>query len=781
MNKTIAVDGPAGSGKSSIARLLAQKIGFSYFDTGLIYRAIAHHFIKEKISAKDEANIELKLPAIDLYVRDDKVYLNGEDVTPLLKSDEVNLEVANYAKIKAIRKYIQFIQKRFSAENNCVMDGRDIGSVVFPNSFCKFYLDADVEERSRRRFEELSKNGSEKSKSLEEIKKEIILRDHLDRTRKESPLKIPPDAMVIDSSNLNLNQVLTEMINHYNQQLELTNVGSGGSGGHQPFLKALDEFSWEKKSSRSRKILKGIVVKIENDEIILDIGEKTDGYIERDESKQLLSDSSIKVNQELEVVYLGTSARGVKVSKLIADKNRSKLLIEKAFVDKEIIKGKVAKVIKGGFIVNIDENLAFCPYSEFDVRNVNSEKQVGRVLDFNILENQGGKVVLSRKKIIQTTHEKNKREFYENVTEGMILNGKVIAFISLGALLEIEEGVVLLLKNEDISWKYVKNASHVLKKNQMLEVKVIGYDKENQRVRISRKELEVDPFISFSQVYKVGDIIKARVRRLESFGAFMVVSEGLDGLLHVSNISWYRKIEHPSQMLKKNQELEVKILKIEPSQRKISLGLREVDPNPWDAMEQTYPNGVLVLGRIFLLTKTGIYVLIDKKIEGFIHLSNTSFPSDADLRTKFKEDQEVFAIVKNIYKSKRRLELILKEESNDPWRDFGRAFRKETVVHGEVKGILDNGVSVEVFDGVVGFCHKSQISEDFEEEKFDIKKEVELGKRYSFKIQLFNQEKKILRLSRKEYLQDKNQKNFKQYLKDDKKTYTLSDFLKKDQ
>ncbi len=775
MSKTIAVDGPAGSGKSSIAKLLADKIDFNYFDTGLMYRAITYFFIKEKISSKDEANIELKIPTLDLVLKDSEIHLNAENITEFLKSDEVTKEVANYAKIKSVRKHIQFIQRKFAAENNCVMDGRDIGSVVAPDAFCKFYLDADVEERSKRRFEELSKNNSEKT--LDEIKKEIILRDHIDRTRKESPLKIPPDAVVIDSSHLSLEEVLTKMIDHYNEQLDLINIDVDGDKNNF-FLQAL-ETSIQEKNPSTTKILKGKVVKIENNEIIIDIGEKIDAYIENEESKVLLKDNQIAIGEELEVIRLETSQKGIKVSKLIVDKNKTRLLIEKAFLEKQEITGKVEKVIKGGFIINIDENSAFCPYSEFDIKKINSEEQVGKVLNFNILELQGKKIILSRKKIVQEIQDKNKKEFFKELKVGMIISGEVVSFLRSGALLKIKEGVVLLLRNDDISWRYISNASKVLEKNQSVEVKVIEIDEENQRVRISKKELDPDPLIAFSEVYKEGDTIDGKVRRIESFGAFLSLNEDLDGLLHVSNLSWYRKVEHPNQIVKKGQDLKVKILRIDVRQRKISLGLREMEPDPWGAMEQVYPAGMVVFGKVFSVIKSGIYVLIDNRIEGFIHISDTHFASDTDLKEKFKENDEVFGFVKSVYKSKKRVELILKEKSDDPWKDFANSFRKEVVLRGKIKEIADNGVSVEIFEGLVGFCHKSQLTLNQDDKEFSIEEEVKLDDYYNFTVQSFNEEKKVLRLSRKDYLEQQEKKDIKQYFKNDSTRFTVSDFIQK--
>ncbi len=761
MNKIIAVDGPAGSGKSSIAKLLAEKIGFGYFDSGLAYRAITYFFIENKIPFKDEELVEKKLSDVNLYFKDDKVFLNDVPITDKLKDDGINKEVANYAKLKSVRKFIRFIQRRFAAENNCVMDGRDIGTVVFPDAFCKFYLDADIDERSKRRFEELKKSFPDKT--LESVKKDLIMRDYLDRTRKESPLIFSPDAVVIDSSNLSLSEVLSFMIDHYNQQLDLGSGVASDSDSGMSFLSALNDFSEKTSKNKSKKILKGVVVGIDEDGITLDIGEKNDAFIDKDEARQLIAENKVKKGEELEVIHLGNYSRGIKVSKLIADKNKSKVLIEKAFIEQKPISGKVIKVVRGGFIISFDDNNAFCPYSEFELKPVNSESQIGQVFDFLVVENQNSNIVVSRKKILQEIHANNLKEFYSNINKDMLLSGKVVAFIRAGALVEVKEGVVLLLRNEDISWKYIRSADSVLSKNQEIEVKIIDFDPDKQTANISLKELQVDPFISFSEVYRVGDVLEGVVKRIEDFGAFVEVEDGLDGLLHVKNLSWYRKIDHPKQVLKPGQKIKVKLLSIMSSRRKISLGLRELEKNPWDNMSNIYPTGSIVYCDVTAVEKNAIYLLVDNKFDGFIEIANTYFADDVDLTEKIEVGQKVFGIVKNVSYSKKRLELGLKKKSDNPWDDFESSFKMDSTIRGKIVNIHENGVDAEIFDGIVGFCHSSQLMED--EGDVNIGDKFKVGDVLSFKVQSFNKEKKDLKLSRKQFLLDSGDSGIRKYLK----------------
>lgn len=777
MNKTIAIDGPAGSGKSSIAKLFASSIDFFYLDTGSLYRAVSFYLKQKGIASTSASEIEAEFKNIKITFGDNnEVHLNGDDVSDKIRTKEITNLVVNYAQVPEIRDFIRILQKNFAAQKNTVIDGRDIGTVVFPDAFCKFYLDANVDVRAKRRFNEFKDS---QDITLEEVKEEIVRRDYLDRSRKQSPLKIATDAIVIDTSDLTIDEVLNTMISSYNKQLQLSSPeeqGSIGMGSNPDFLKILNEF--DTPSNLQNQFVEATVISV-GSTVLVDIGAKQEAFISRDEVSQL--HPVPQVGEKINVVVVGRTPEGTVVSRKRAEQAKSYTQLEDAKNNNTPVTGKVIRVVKGGFIVDIMSNNAFCPMSEYDVRKVNHNEQVDKVEQFVILEHSLEKLVVSRKRIIEKELKENRNRFFASVEEGQVVSGKVVALLNYGIFVEIEPGVDIMVRSRDISWKRFIHPNEVVEYGQEVSVKIILIDFQNQKLMGSRKELEENPFDMFLTVHKVGDVVKGTVRKIQDYGAFVEITDGLSGLLKISDLDWLRRIEHPREVLSKNQQLNVKIIKIDKTNRRIDLGLKQLEENPWNSISKDYPIHSQVNAKVVNISGNGIYALVDEKIDAFLHIddSNLTNEEEKDLTKLYNPGDMIESRVLRINSAKHRLELGLYKSTGDAWKNIEANYGKNDPIYGEVVEYVENGVNVKISEEVVGFCHITQVSED-ETKEIDLKEHLEIGKQYPFLIQSINPEKKDLKLTRRDYLLTQKKKDAKSYINSSESDsqITISDLLK---
>ncbi|HMB00783.1 MAG TPA: (d)CMP kinase [Spirochaetota bacterium] len=781
MRKIVTIDGPAGSGKSTIAKLLANRLtDYTYLDTGSLYRTVTYYLRSQNISPRDTERINSTLKKVKIQINDDKVLLNGTDITAEIRKKEINEYVAAYAKLPVIRKFVRKIQRLIGEKEFVVVDGRDIGTVVFPDAFCKFYLDANVNVRARRR---LNEQNEDFTQTEDDVKNELEKRDAEDKKRPESPLKIPPDAEVIDSSDLSIDNVMEKMIEYYNKRLQIENKAIDESNLHDKkmFLNAVE--SIEAENVNSGTLAKGKIAEITPKKIVLDIGEKRDGVIHESEVSKL-DTSAMKPGDVLDVFVLKADARSenIRVSKLEADRRSALIAIKEAYENNNVIEGVVKNKVKGGYIIDVAGNNAFCPLSEFDVKRVaHKEDYIGEKSRFAILEfnEKTGKLVVSRKKPLAKHYEKLKSDFFAKVREGEILEGIVAAIVPYGAFIEIDEGLSFLLRTRNISWKRFEKIKDVLQKGDQVKVKVKHIDYERQRLDISRKDLEQDPFDLFCAQYNKGDIISGKVRKIESFGAFVEVADGLDGLLHVSELSWTKRVEHPREVLKKGDVINVKILSYDRESRKISLSYKQTYDNPWETIEQQYPRQELIPCKIEAVAKNGIYVDIDGKYQGFINMNDISWKKEKiKLKNMFRPGDNIDAKVLGYNKAKKQIELGLKQKTANPWEDIKVNYGRGGVITGEVVKIMDNGIFAKVNDEIDGFCHISQLSK----KRIDnINDEFKVGQTCKFVIQKIDEDSRKLSLSIRAYHDLEEKKNVQKYLNNSetKSNITVGDLLQK--
>jgi len=782
MKNIVTVDGPAGSGKSTIAKLLANRIGFTYLDTGSLYRGITYFLLQNKINAKDSYKIAHLLSSVHLTIAKendkDKVLLNNSDITEHIRNPEVTKNVPSFAQNPEIRKFIKTIQQHIGEKGKCVVDGRDIGTVIFPDAFCKFYLDASAAVRAQRRLKD-EKEG-DRGKTAEEIETEIRERDQMDKTREISPLKIPVDALLIDTSALTIDQVIAAMIDFYNKKLPSSdNISySIDVKDNKLFMDALENIPLEE-NTETGTLLKGRIINITSTEIILDIGDKRDGVIPSDETSRI-DRAALKIGETIDVFLVNNSPSRsqIIVSKLEADKRSGLIKMKECFEQNTIIQGTIKESVSGGFVIDIMGNRVFCPFSEFDVRKVNKEKYINTPSDFYVIEIKGDKAVVSRKKVLEEKFKKLRDEFFNRIRIGDVLDGTIVNITDFGCFVEIEEGITAILRPKNISWKRYQKITDLLKKGDTVKGVVIAINAEKHKLEISRKETEDDPLVLFAENHKIDSIIKGEVKNVESFGAFVEVADGLEGLVHVSELSWTKRISHPNEVLKKGDFVETKLLSIDIPKRKISLGLKQVMVNPWDTIEQRFPEGEVISAKITSIIKNGLYCEVADEFEGFIHIDNISWSTDKiNIKSMFTEGDTIEVKVIGYNKSKKRLELGLKQKTANPWDDLRVNYGVGSTILGEITKLHDTGAFVKLSDDIEGFCHISQLTEKKIEQVSDA---AEVGQKTNFVIQSIDEKNKKVALSVKEFIRKQEKYDIEKYLDsaDNVKRVTIADLLK---
>lgn len=746
MTKTVTVDGPAGTGKSTVSRIFSQKIGYQYIESGLIYRGLTYYLSKNEIGPKDTEKIKEALHKLKIDLQDGFIVIDGKKIDEDLRSEKIDKLVPLYSCVSEIRNCARTLQHNAVAKNNSVVEGRDIGTAVFPSAFCKFFLDANIDVRAKRRYDEIKQQNPEIS--LEEIKSKMTERDKVDRKRKLSPLTIPNDAFVIDTSELTQDQVVEEMVKSFQKKnLLLDNEHSAKSSA---FEKAID--SYESNSYPDGKVLKGKVISV-GKEIMLDIGDKTEAYIDEVETTKIARRHTLKKGDEVTVTVVAKNDRGVLVSKIRADIEEKRSGLSDDFKNKRPVQGIVKSHIEDkGFNVSLYGVKAFCPIEEYDVRAFNPKSQVGRRSLFEITSFDPKQVLVSRKGIMAKKQQENRDAFYSTVKPGDIIKVTAISMKNYGVIVKVTEGVISLLRNKEISWQHVSQDDYPIKVGDTFDVKVTEVDYDARRFEISKRQAEEDPFTKFIEKHQKNDIIKTKVVHMENFGAFLEIEPGIEGLLHISDLSWRRNIKHPEELIKKGDELEVVILQIDTNERRVRLGLKQLQENPWSKVRQNYPPNTPVTAEVCRISPENLYCLLNGEIEAEVYYKNCYLYKDGahfDFTEKVKVGDQINAKVLQINNKFYKVELEMRQNVEDPWENIKVNFSNGEPLKGVVTEVVEKGVNVKINDDITAFCHISQL--DLETPNA-IEDAVSIGKEYTFVVQSINDEKKKLAVSRKDYL-----------------------------
>jgi small subunit ribosomal protein S1 len=465
------------------------------------------------------------------------------------------------------------------------------------------------------------------------------------------------------------------------------------------------------------QVVKGRVLQINENEVLIDVGYKSEGVIPVEEFRNMIEHGSLKVGETIDVYLDKTEDMEglVVLSKEKADKIKIWDEISDKFESREVIEGRVIERIKGGLTVDIGVR-AFLPGSQIDIRPVRDpERLIGQTLRMRVikLNKRRGNIVLSRRVILEDERRNMKEMTLNALEENAIVEGQVKNITEYGAFIDLG-GIDGLLHITDMSWGRVTHPSELISVGQKIKVRVLKFDPDSERVSLGLKQITDDPWLKASEKYKVGTRVEGKVISLTDYGAFVELEEGVEGLVHVSEMSWTRRVRHPSKILNIDDIVEAVVLDLDQDSKRISLGIKQCETNPWDVVKEKYPIGNRVVGRVRNLTNFGAFIELEEGIDGLIHISDMSWTRRINHPSELvKKGDEVEAVVLDIDVENERLSLGLKQLSENPWRDAENRFFIGNNVKGKIVRITDFGVFVELEGGgIEGLVHVSELGKD---------------------------------------------------------------------
>lgn len=506
--------------------------------------------------------------------------------------------------------------------------------------------------------------------------------------------------------------------------------------GEMDFGAILEQFEQEQTAFSSGELVQGKVVGVSERGVLIDFGYKAEGEASIEEFMSPEGEITVKPGDEVEVIVrsMDSGDRPPILSRLDALRRRSWNEIEEAYKDEKPITGRVVDKTKGGLKIDIGGVEAFLPGSQIDSRPIrNLDSYVGQEIEAKIIKfsRKRNNIVLSRKVLTDEVVNAQKAETLNGIEEGYIVEGKVKSLTEYGAFVDLG-GIDGLLHVTDMSWGRLQNPNQLFKAGDTVQVKVLKLDREKEKVSLGYKQLIADPWSTVSEVYPIGSKLKGKVSSVTDYGAFVELEPGVEGLVHVSEMSWSKRAKHPKQMVNPGDEVEVQVLGIDTHDRRISLGMKQLQPNPWDTIAGKYRVGTRVHGKVRNLTDFGAFIEIEDGVDGLVHVSDISWskkikhPKDA-----LKKGQEVDAVVTNVDIDGRRLSLSIKELTPSAWDSFIQTHRPGDIVHGKISRFANFGVFVELGDELEGLCHISELSDERVNRAEDV---VQIGQEMDFKI-----------------------------------------------
>jgi len=520
------------------------------------------------------------------------------------------------------------------------------------------------------------------------------------------------------------------------------------------------------KNIQEGEILKGTVLQVDSEGVLVDIGYKSEGLIpitefELDEGGQ----PNIHAGDEIDVYLVRREdAEGrVVLSKEIADQRLIWEQIAEAYDQGRTVVGKVTRRIKGGLRVEIGNMYAFLPASQIDIRPVQDlDSCLGRTFEMKVikLSRRRRNIVLSRRVLLEEERESKRKELLQSLDVGQVRSGVVKNITQFGAFIDLG-GLDGLLHKTDMSWGRVGHPSEVVKRDQDIEVVVLDIDREEGKVSLGLKQLTKDPWQGIAERYPVDSDVAGRVVNIVDYGAFVELEEGVEGLIHVSEMSWTRRNVDPHTVVTVGDEVRVRVLHVDPSRQKISLGLKQLQENPWDELEREHPVGSRVHGRVRNLTDFGAFVEIGDGIDGLIHVSDLSWAKRVvNPGEVLREGDEVDVVVLSIDRERERVSLGLKQVEPDPWLHVPERFKIGTATQVEIVNITSFGAFAKLQDGVEGLIHISELGLDHVERPEDI---VRVGDMLDVKVIHLDRQERRIGLSRRAYLMDQDRSLVEQY------------------
>jgi len=517
---------------------------------------------------------------------------------------------------------------------------------------------------------------------------------------------------------------------------------------------------------REGEIVEGKVIFVTRDFVMVDIGHKSEGRIPVDEFMGPDGQASVKVGDKISVYVDDFENEDglIQLSKDKADKLRIWDEIDKACERGELVEGVVTGRVKGGLTVDIGVK-AFLPGSQVDLRPVrNLEKFIGQRYKFKIIKfnKKRGNIVLSRRALLEKERQEMKEKTLQRIEEGSVVDGIIKNITDYGCFVDLG-GIDGLLHITDMSWGRVNHPSELFRVGDEVKVKVLKFDPENERVSLGLKQITADPWLKVPDKYTVNQRVTGKVVSLADYGAFIELEPGVEGLVHVSEMSWLKRVKHPSQMVSQSDIVEAVVLEIDAVNRRMSLGMKQIEDNPWDRLKTTYPEGAVVRAKVRNITNFGVFVGIEDGIDGLIHVSDLSWSTKPKNPLEmFKKGQEIEAKVLNIDVENQRFSLGIRQLHPDPWADVERKFPIGTVIEGPVTRIFDFGAVVQISDEIEGLVHISELAD---EKVHDIRKVVQDGQVVRAKVISLIPEERKIGLSVKRLLENEALESSEEFLR----------------
>ncbi len=546
----------------------------------------------------------------------------------------------------------------------------------------------------------------------------------------------------------------------------------------EDYEQLLDSYQCSNKEIGLGKIIKGRVIKRTPTHVLVDIGFKTEGAIPVEDFADPKALAELRPGSEIETMLESTNVKDgyLVLSKKMADGARAIDALEKAYAHGTSVTGTIVGRTRGGFSVNVGM-LAFLPESHVDIKQVKDPGSlIGQSFKFRVMkfDRKSENAVLSRKLLLQDEREKKKKKVFGAIAKGQKITGHVRTLTNFGAFVDIG-GIEGLLHVSDMSWGKMGHPSELLTVGQELEVVVLDFNEKDEKISLGLKQLTPDPWTNIAEKYQAGQKIAGKVSSLTDFGAFVELEKGVEGLVHISDLTWSRKLVHPKKVLAPGQEVVVSILEVNPTTKRISLGLKQASPHPLEVFKQKNAIGSRVKGVVTSLTDFGIFVEVEKGIEGLVHISDISWEKIKHPSEKFQAGQEVEAVVLNIDIDRKKISLGIKQLEGDIWEDFFARQQVGDIVKVKIVRLTDFGVFVEIMPGIEGVVFTSELDEKKIEKPSD---EFKVGEERNAKIIRLNAKAKKISLSFKQAQSDIQKQEFQKYMDSQDDRMTLGDIMK---
>jgi len=542
----------------------------------------------------------------------------------------------------------------------------------------------------------------------------------------------------------------------------------------EEYLKTLEQLE-------EGQLVEGKVIQITSDQVFIDVGYKSEGKIPISEFSQIPN-----IGDPVSVILISKENKygEVTVSKQKADAKLFWKNLRKAYDEKQPVEGIVEKQVKGGFDVNMGCAVhAFLPVSQADVQKLDKPEKILKSKIQVYVERlySDGKIniVVNRRKFMEEDLDRKRSDFFENTPIGTDVMGVVKSFTSFGAFIDLG-GFDGLLHINDMSWGHVTRPKDFVKKGQEIKLKVIRIDRQEKRINLSLKHYSDDPWVHFEEKYHVNDVVKGKVTKLTDFGAFIELEEGIEGLAHISEFSWLKKVQKPQDLVKAGDVVECMILGYDLQAGRVSLGLKQVQENPWTTINEKYPCGTRITRKVVKVTNAGAFIELEEGIDGFLHADDMSWTK----KTKnfgLAAGQEIEVMVLSVDSDNRNIKLGIKQLSEDPWKDFSENYKPGSPVEGEVASITDFGLFLRIPGGIEGLIHKTNLTENREDDPDEALKKYKAGDRIKAVVLEIQSDKQKVAFSIRDYQKKIQRDDLSRYMAKEESsdsTYTLGAVFK---